>query len=253
VVYTWSASSHVAREVVTPLNADLLTEKTAAMTQAVGYRSSDGTLWTLPGGGGGSGAELFEVTISVSGNVYSASETVADIMTAYQSGKLVKYYNEVGAEGLLFATPTAYGITFVCFDDADGGHPTMMTIYSIAADGSVTVSSENILNSLIQPGSQTRTAAQMASGLLAIPNVIYTVTGDATGFVLTNSTNPITTPGECIEIRLAVGSTAITTPTWPSWCNLMNGWDGTFAASTYYDIVIDDAGNVYAGTREVTA
>lgn len=203
-------------------------------------------------GGGGSGAELFEVTISVSGSVYSASETVADIMTAYQSGKLVKYYNESGAEGLLFATPTAYGITFVCFDDADGGHPTMMTIYSIAADGTVTVSSEDILNSLITPGAQTRTAAQMASGLLAISNVVYTITGDATGFVLTTSTNPISTAGECIEIRLTVGSTAITTPTWPSWCKLMNGWDGNFDANTYYDIIIDDAGNVYAGTREVS-
>ena len=204
-------------------------------------------------GGGGGGVELFKVYITNSAGTYTASETVADIMAAYNSGKLVKYYNDVGAEGLLFVTPTMYGISFVCFDDSDGGHPPQMNIYSIAANGTVTVSHEDILNSLILPVSQSRTAAQMASGLMAQSNVVYIITGDATGFVLTNATNPISKAGQCIEIRLAVGSTAITTPTWPSWCNMMNGWDGNFSANTYYDIVIDDAGNVYAGTREVSA
>ena len=253
VVYTWSAASHIARDVITPLNADLLTAKTSAMTQAVGYRASDGTLWTAPGEGGGSGAELFEVYITENAGTYAASESVADIVAAYQAGKLVKYYNDTGAEGLLFAAPTVYGVVFVCFDDADGGHPAMMTIYSIAPNGTVSVSPEDILNSQILPVPQSRTAVQLASGLNVYTNTVYTVTGDATGFTLTNATIPTMNPGECIEIRLTVGSTAITTPTWPSWAHFMNGWDGKFEASTYYDIVIDDVGNVYAGMREVSA
>lgn len=208
---------------------------------------------TSGGGEGGSGAELFEVYITENAGTYAASESVADIVAAYQAGKIVKYYNEVGAEGLLFAAPTVYGVVFVCFDDADGGHPAMMTIYSIAPNGTVSVSPEDILNSQILPVPQSRTAVQLASGLNVYNNTVYTVTGDATGFALTNATIPSMNPGECIEIRLTVGSTAITTPTWPSWAHFMNGWDGKFDASTYYDIVIDDAGNVYAGTREVSA
>lgn len=318
VAYTWSMSTHIAREVATPVAAELLAAKTSAMTQAVGYDANTGTLWTAPGSGGGSytgpdisvptsgdngkylkagasgstswaavrevpsssasdsgkvltvgsggtaswqtpsgggegGAAVFEVRITKSGTTYAASETLSDIMDAYQAGDIVKFYNEEGAEGILAATPSSNGIFFVCFDDGEGGHPMYMRGYSIAPNNTVTVSDgEEIYNSLVVPSPQSRTAAQIASGIQVYGNTIYTISGEVAGFTITTNSLPTMNPGECIEIRLTVGSSAITTPTWPSWAHFMNGWDGKFEASTYYDILIDDVGNVYAGTREVS-
>lgn len=205
------------------------------------------------GGEGGSGAELFEVYITENAGTYAASETLSDIMDAYQAGDIVKYYNEEGAEGILALTPDQYGVVFVCFDDGNGGHPMLMRVYAIAPNGAVTVTENDILNSQLMPSPQSRTAAQIASGIQVNGNAIYTISGEATGFIITTNTLPTMNPGECIEIRLTVGNTAITTPTWPSWCKFIGGWDGKFDASTYYDIVIDDVGNVYAGMREVSA
>ena len=101
------------------------------------------------------------------------------------------------------------------------------------------------------PSGVTKTNTEMGTGFSVSPNIIYTVSGSCSGFTLTNSSY-VGIRGYCAEIRLTVGSTAISSPTWPSGFNFMNGWDGKFSANTYYDILIDDAGNVFHSERAVS-
>ena len=215
-------------------------------------------LRTAPSGGG---VTLYTVTaVYRSGYWYiqhDGSDIAAeDIFTALFGGALVQFTDDAGAEGEMIE---------VYYDGPGTGHIVYKTsnmdnnvpgwrlfditdeIVQSAPRAEVTMTPVELL-----PVSDSRTASQVGSGFTVEGNTVYTVSGTISGFTLITSTKPTMLPGQCIEIRLTVGSSAITTPTWPSWMHLMNGWDGKFEASTYYDIVIDDVGNVYAGSREVS-
>ena len=100
-----------------------------------------------------------------------------------------------------------------------------------------------------------KTAQELDAGISIDGNRIYEISGAAYGFEIINSGFPTIPTGQGIEIRLTVGSSAITTPTWPGWATgkFVGGFDGTFAPNTYYDVIIDDVGNIGALTREVSA
>ena len=102
------------------------------------------------------------------------------------------------------------------------------------------------------PIAQSKTATNMSNGFSVTQNYIYTVSGECSGFAVTNQSIAFTT-GLCAEIILTVGSTAISSPTWPSAAKFMDGWDGKFSANTEYDIIIDWAGRVYRSERAVSA
>lgn len=237
-----------------------LASKTSAMTQAVGYDSTTGKLFTAPGSGGG-GVTIYSVQfVYRSGYWYiqhDGSDIAAeDIFTALFGGDLVQVVDDAGAECELMAVSYTPGVGRLVYksSNVDNGVPEwrVFTIQDEIVQGApraeVTMTAVDLM-----PLSDSRTASAVASGFTVAGNTVYTVSGTIAGFKLTTNLRPTMLPGQFIEIRLTVGSTAITTATWPSWCNLLNGWDGNFAANTYYKIMIDDAGNVVAGTREVTA
>ena len=216
-------------------------------------------LRSAPSGGG---ATIYHVdAVYESGYWYIRHDgldiAAEDIFTALSDGNLVQFVDDAGAEGdlmeidyegpgtgrLLYKTSNVdnYVPGWRLFEIAD-------TIVQGSPRADVTMTPVELL-----PVSDSRTASAIAAGFTVEGNRVYTVSGTVGGFTLITSTLPTMLPGQCIEIRLTVGSSAITTPTWPSWAKLMNGWDGKFEASTYYDILIDDIGNVYAGTREVSS
>lgn len=179
-----------------------------------------------------------------------------DIFTALSDGNLVRFTDDAGAEGDLmeidYESPGTGRLLYKT-SNMDNGAPgwRLFEIADTIVQGSpradVTMTPVELL-----PVSDSRTASTVASGFTVEGNRVYTVSGTVSGFTLITSTLPTMLAGQCIEIRLTTGSSAITTPTWPSWAHFMNGWDGKFEASTYYDVLIDDVGNVYAGTREVS-
>ena len=179
-----------------------------------------------------------------------------DIFTALNGGALVQVVDDGGAECELMAISYSPGAGLLvyksCNMDNDVPEWRMFTIQDeivqSAPRADVTMTQVDLL-----PLSDSRTASAVGSGFTVAGNTVYTVSGTISGFSLANSSLPTMLPGQCIEIRLTVGSTAISSPTWPSGFNFMGGWDGKFSANTYYDILIDDAGNVFAATREVTA
>ena len=201
------------------------------------------------GGGGGGGISKLTVTISSGVGGYTSSKSPSEILTALNNGDVVEVICS-GVRGILTdcSSSSAEAISISSY-----GSLSSLERWSIDSDKSVTLLTQDIGDVNHAEKNTAITAAQMAAGRWLAANTIYEIDGAVSGFAMTNSSNPITKAGECIEIRLNVGATAITTPTWPSWCKKMGGWDGTFAANTHYVIIVDDAGNVFHSTREVSA
>lgn len=268
----------VSNKINGALQTSNLPASPASWTQAVGYRASDGTLWTAPGSGGGSGGSDVPQTIVVSVDTSGGGGPVATLENTTGQGlsfsavrsmlsagpvNVVTYIDQSLQAGFNWYFGGFDGAgnnrvlrMFALIDNGTAGYMLYMADLDENQNGVITgsMSSQTVgTGNANNPTAQSKTAAQIASGVYVSGNIIYTVSGEATGFTITNSALPTMTLGTCIEIRLTTGSSAITTPTWPSWAKMMNGWDGNFSANTYYDIIIDDAGNVYAGTREVSA
>ena len=180
-----------------------------------------------------------------------------DIFTALFGGDLVQVIDDAGAEcelmAISYSNPGEGRLVYKSCNMDNG--PPEWRIFTIQDEivqseprAEVTMTVVDML-----PLTDSRSAATVASGFTVAGNTVYTVSGTISGFALSTNALPPMLPGQCIEIQLVVGSAAITTATWPSWCKKMGGWDGNFDASTYYDIVIDDAGNVFHSKREVSA
>ena len=179
-----------------------------------------------------------------------------DIFTALFGGDIVQVTDDAGAECELMEinySPDEGRLVYKSCNMDNG--PPEWRIFTIQDEivqseprAAVTMTQVDLL-----PLSDSRTASQVASGFTVDGNTIYTVSGTISGFALSTNALPPMLPGQCIEIQLVVGSTAITTATWPSWCKKMGGWDGNLNPDTFYDIVIDNAGNVFHSKREVSA
>ena len=215
-------------------------------------------LRSAPSGGG---VSIYTVTaVYRSGYWYIQHEgtdiAAEDIFTALFGGDLVQFTDDAGAEGELLevgyegpGTGRLVYKTSNMDNNAPGWRLFVIQdeIVQQAPRATVTMTPVDLL-----PLSDSRTASAVAAGFTVEGNRIYTVSGTISGFKLVTAARPSMLAGQCIEIRLTVGSSAITTTTWPSWCKHI-GWDGNFAANTNYKIMIDDAGNVVAGAREVSA
>ena len=245
-----------------------LAAKTSAMTQAVGYDSTTGKLFTAPGSGGGS------VTVTV---IYAEVDTTSDpVVSLYDSNNSPVSYNDLIAAmaGIVrivtvpssqspndgwewYIDDLAESTTYVSIHAVlpGQGTNTLYTAELTESNGVLTgpMYAQTIgKGNAMLPTAQTKTATNMSNGFSVQQNYIYTVSGDCSGFAVTNQSIAFTT-GLCAEIILTVGSTAITSPTWPSNSVFMDGWDGKFSANTEYDIIIDWAGRVYHSERAVSA
>lgn len=117
--------------------------KTSAMTQRVGI-DANGRLWVPPGGGGGSGAEIANITITESGGTYSSDTNNEDIQELIDDGAVVQaitptgmaYYRDAGVGSSNF-----YGF-------ADLGDALYIAVYSVR-ESSVSVEMFPIDNALI--------------------------------------------------------------------------------------------------------
>lgn len=200
------------------------------------------------GGGGGGGAELFAVTITTSSGG-STTKSAADIYAAKQAGKIIQAIIDGNNATILQQAASTETIFYVISTDS-GRVLSEVTLNDSNNTTSVSVVSWPIGNANL-PDAVAKTAAQMASGFSLAANNIYTVSDTISGFAVTNQSISFT-KGLCAEIRLTVGSTAISSPTWPSNCVFMGGWDGKFSANTAYVIIIDDVGNVFHSERAVS-
>lgn len=201
------------------------------------------------GGGGGEGGGIYKTTVTITNNVSDTSP--ADILAAYQAGDVIECWVD-GLQAWLGYLPSAVEVTFFAID-TDSGRRLMQ--YTVAPNLSVTATDWNIGNA-DNPTAATRTATQVgsSSGFQVYGNEVITVDGAISGFKLATASLPVMLPGQYIELRFTVGSAAINNASWPAWCHFLGGVDGThLAANTYYKIMIDDAGNVVAGAREVSA
>ena len=244
-----------------------LAAKTSAMTQAVGYDSTTGKLFTAPGSGGGS------VTVTV---IYAEVDTTSDpVVSLYDSNNSPVSYNDLIAAmaGIvrIVTVPSSQSPNdgWEWYIDDLAASTTYVSIHAVLpGQGSNTLYTAELTESsglmtgpmysqtigkgnAMLPTAQTKTATNMSNGFSVAANYIYTVSGECSGFAVTNQSIAFTT-GLCAEIILTVGSTAISSPTWPSAAKFMDGWDGKLAANTEYDIIIDWAGRVYHSERAVS-
>ena len=246
-----------------------LTAKTSAMTQAVGYDSSTGKLYTAPGSGGGGGIAL---TV-----LYAAVDTTSDpVVSLYDSSNNPVSYNDLVAAMagdvriVTIPDPQSPNDGWLWYIDDMSASADFVSLHAvIPGQGANTLYTAELTESsglltgpmysqtigkgnAMLPTAQTKTATNMSNGFSVTANYIYTVSGECSGFAITNQSISFTT-GLCAEIILTVGSTAISSPTWPSAAKFMDGWDGKLSANTEYDIIIDWAGRVYHSERAVSA
>ena len=195
-------------------------------------------------GSSGGGAEVFSVAITT-GTGASSTKTAAEIYAAKQAGKIIQAtVDGIGAE---LAESSSNEAIFRSVETDSGRYLVETTV-----TGSTVSSSRWPIGNVNLPTAQTKTAAAMANGFSVAANNIYNISDTISGFAITNQSITFT-PGLCAEIILTVGSTAITTPTWPTAAKFMDGWDGKFSANTEYDIIIDWGGRVYHSERAVSA
>lgn len=210
-------------------------------------------------GSGGFVAEEIPVQVTAGNNglVASIQYGYQDVITKIASG--ARFLTETSTSIFEWRTfiKNATTVSMFAIMQETAGY-SLYTAYLSEVNGIMTgsITVQNIGNVSRPNKNISVTAASVASGFAISANTIYEIDGAISGFKLINGSNPVAQPGEEIEIRLTVGATAITTPTWPAWTTnkFMGDWDGTtFEANTEYVIIIDDAGKIYHSTREVAA
>ena len=205
----------------------------------------------------GSGAEVFNVTIAYSNSAYSSDKSPSEIAAAKSGGDVIEV-DCSGVDGWISYVDSNYAIA-CCISDS--GTDSYLEIYNIASDKSVT-RKYLLIGDAQNAGTISKTSMQMGNGSVqAAANKIITVPANdpISAFTLLGNTSSNQqsivsfTPGLCCEIRLTVGSSAISDASWPDNAEFLDGWNGNFKANYKYKILIDDEGGVLHTEQAVSA
>ena len=241
------------------LNTSNLTAKTSAMTQAVGYDSSTGKLYTAPGsGGGGISLTVLYAVVDASGN-----DPVVELLDG--DGNDVSYNDFVAAlagavrittipnsqypnDGWLWyiddMSATATFVSLHAVVPGQGAN-TLYTAELTESNGILTgpmyaqiIGTGNAKN----PNVYSKTAVNAQTGFTVAANSEYKVSGNPTALKVTNQ-NAV---NGWWRIALVTGSSVDSSNSLvlPSWCYCN---ETALEANTRYEFICSDDGNVAVG------